>query len=188
MSSNLGGIREIMWCSFNMKKENLKNADKESFLSQIENTFQEQSLRLFSMNIEHEITLEGDVIEVNFNKPEKYKLELDSSEMKVDIYEILEKSSVYIDDEIDSSKLKLEVDSKQDPNIYIYGHELFDDTEYKFLKGTEQLDIYLESESSGSVTRKLCYIKSAEAKFIFDLTDEEDISSVYSELKDYLAE
>ena len=133
MSSNLGGIREIMWCSFNIKKTNLKNTDKESFLSQIENTFQEQSLRLFSMNIEHEITLEGDVIEVNFNNHEKYKLELDSSEMKVDIYEILENSSVYIDDEIDSSKLKLEVDSNQDPNIYIYGHELFDDTEYKFL-------------------------------------------------------
>ena len=144
MSSNLGGIREIMWCSFNMKKENLKNTDKESFLSQIENTFQEQSLRLFSMNIEHEITLEGDVIEVNFNKPEKHKLELDSSEMKVDVYEILEKSSVYIDDEIDSNELKLKIDSKQDPNIYIYGHEVFDDTEYEFSKGTEKLDIYLE--------------------------------------------
>ena len=29
MSSNLGGIREIMWCSFNMKKENLKNTDND---------------------------------------------------------------------------------------------------------------------------------------------------------------
>ena len=188
MSSNLGGIREIMWCSFNMKKENLKNTDKESFLSQIENTFQEQSLRLFSMNIEHEITLEGDVIEVNFNKPEKHKLELDSSEMKVDVYEILEKSSVYIDDEIDSNELKLKIDSKQDPNIYIYGHEVFDDTEYEFSKGTEKLDIYLESESSGSISRKLCYVKSTDNKFIFDMTDEEDIDNVFSELMNYITE
>mgnify|MGYP001377594255 FL=1 len=188
MSSNLGGIREIMWCSFNIKKANLKNTDKESFLSQIENTFQEQSLRLFSMNIEHEITLEGDVIEVNFNKPEKHKLELDSSEMKVDVYEILEKSSVYIDDEIDSNELKLKIDSKQDPNIYIYGHEVFDDTEYKFSKGTEKLDIYLESESSGSISRKLCYVKSTDNKFIFDMTDEEDIDNVFSELMNYITE
>tara|TARA_B100000586_G_scaffold268162_1_gene244143 strand:+ start:144 stop:716 length:573 start_codon:yes stop_codon:yes gene_type:complete len=189
MSSNLGGIREIMWCSFKMKKEDLKNTDKESFLSQIENTFQEQSLRLFSTNINHEITLEENAIEVVFNKPEKekYKLELDSNEMKVDIYEILEKSSVFIDDQVDSSKLKLEIDSKQDPNIYIYGHEVFDDTEYKFLKGAEQLDIYLESESSGSVSRKLCYIKSTDQKFIIDLTDEEHIDDVFSELKKYLA-
>tara|TARA_B100001287_G_C22616584_1_gene497910 strand:+ start:122 stop:688 length:567 start_codon:yes stop_codon:yes gene_type:complete len=188
MSSNLDGIREIMWCSFNIKKEDIRNTDKESFFNQIENTFQEQSLRLFSMNIMHEVTLEDDVIEVDFNKPKKYELELDSSEMKVDIYEILEKSSVYIDDGIDSNKLKLEIDSKQDPNIYIYGHEVFDDTEYKFLKGAEQLDIYLESESSGSVNRKLCYVKSTDNKFIFDLTDEEDIDNVFSELKNYITE
>tara|TARA_B100001769_G_C22077818_1_gene580547 strand:+ start:386 stop:958 length:573 start_codon:yes stop_codon:yes gene_type:complete len=190
MGASISGIREIMWCSFKIKKENLKNMDKKSFLSQIENTFQEQSLRLFSMNIMHEVALEDNAIEVVFDKPdkEKYKLELDSNEMKVDIYEILEISSVYIDDEVDLSKLKLEINTKQDPNIYPYGYEVFDDTEYKFLKGAEQLDIYLESESSGSVNRKLCYVKSTDNKFIFDLTDEEDIDNVFSELKNYITE
>ena len=188
MGTSINGIREIMWCSFKIKKENLKNMDKKSFLSQIENTFQEQSLRLFSMNIMHEVALEDNVIEVVFDKldKEKYKLELDSNEMKVDIYEILETSSVYIDDEVDLSKLKLEINTKQDPNIYSYGHEVFDDTEYKFLKDTEQLDIYLESESSGSVHRKLCYLKSTDEKFVVDLTDEEHIDDVFSELKKYL--
>ena len=91
----------------------------------------------------HLLANDYEVHTLSYDYGQKHKLELDSSEMKVDVYEILEKSSVYIDDEIDSNELKLKIDSKQDPNIYIYGHEVFDDTEYEFSKGTEKLDIYV---------------------------------------------
>ncbi len=186
MSIIFDGMQEIMWCSFKIKKNDLKNHDKESFISKIENTFQEQSLRLFATNIMHDITLEGNSIEVDFNKPEICKEDLDTDEMKIDIYEILEKSSVYLEDEINPNNLKLKIDTNQDNNIYRYGYDVFDDAEYQFWRDKEQLSLTLESESSGSVKRKLCYIKNADNKFIMDLTDEMDIQEVFSDLRTYL--
>jgi len=44
----------------------------------------------------------------------------------------------------------------------------------------------LESESNGSIDRKLLYVKDQSENFAIDLTDPQDVSDMMLELKKYL--
>ena len=106
--------------------------------------------------------------------------------MRIDVYEFLENSSVYSPDLIKPENLELKIDTKQDTSIYGYGHEVFNDSEYKFHQNNKELNLVLESESNGPIDRKLLYVKDQSENFAIDLTDPQDVSDMILELKNYL--
>tara|TARA_Y100000389_G_scaffold167872_1_gene173266 strand:+ start:126 stop:452 length:327 start_codon:yes stop_codon:yes gene_type:complete len=106
--------------------------------------------------------------------------------MRIDVYEILENSSVYSPDLVKPENLELKIDTKQDTSIYGYGQEVFNDSEYKFYQNNKKINLVLESESSGSIDRKLLYVKDQNENFAIDLTDPQDVSDMMLGLKKYL--
>ena len=124
-------------------------------------------------------------LKVDFKKEEP-KLDTKTDEMRIDVYEILENSSVYSPDLVKPENLELKIDTKQDTSIYGYGHEVFNDSEYKFYQNNKEINLVLESESNGPIDRKLLYVKDQTENFSIDLTDDLDVKEMYLELKKYL--
>jgi len=50
----------------------------------------------------------------------------------------------------------------------------------------KEINLVLESESNGSIDRKLLYVKDQSENFAIDLTDPQDVSDMILELKNYL--
>ena len=66
------------------------------------------------------------------------------------------------------------------------GYEVFNETECKFLQNGKQIDLTLESESSGNIQSKLLYLTDEYENFAFDLKDSEDVAHMFSQLKNHL--
>ena len=60
------------------------------------------------------------------------------------------------------------------------------DPECKFLQNGKQIDLTLESVSSGNIQFKLLYLKDDKEFFALDLEDIKDIEEVLSQVKNYL--
>ena len=185
MTTIFNGLRELMWCTINVKKSDILNNDENFLINKANDLIENESFRLFSTNIDYEVDIDGTSLKVDFKKEEP-KLETKTDEMRIDVYEILENSSVYSPDLIKPENLELKIDTKQDTSVYGYGHEVFNDSEFKFYQNKKEIDIVLESESSGSIDRKLLYVKDQNENFAIDLTDPQDVSDMMLELKKYL--
>jgi len=185
MNTLFNGLNEIMWCTVNVKKNDILNNDKDYLIDKANELIENESFRLFSTNIDYDVDIDGTPLEVDFKKEEP-KLDTSTDEMRIDVYEILENSSVYSPDLIKPENLELKIDTKQDTSIYGYGHEVFNDSEYKFYQNNKEINLVLESESSGPIDRKLLYIKDQSENFAIDLTDDLDVKEMYLELKKYL--
>ena len=146
----------------------------------------ENSFRLFSTGINHQVDISGTSVKVNFQKPEIPVLNLQKNEFQMNVYEILENSRVYSDQNIDPNNLEMKINTNQDQSLFIQGYEVFNETECKFLQNGKQIDLTLESESSGNIQFKLLYLKDDKEFFAFDLEDIKDIEEVLSQVKNYL--
>ena len=131
MSTIFNGLRELMWCTTNVKKSDILNNDENFLINKANDLIENESFRLFSTNIDYEVDIDGTSLKVDFKKEEP-KLETKTDEMRIDVYEILENSSVYSPDLIKPENLELKIETKQDTSIYGYGHEVFNDSEFKF--------------------------------------------------------
>ena len=185
MTTIFNGLRELMWCTTNVKKSDILNNDENFLINKANELIENESFRLFSTNIDYEVDIDGTSLKVDFKKEEpKFNTKID--EMRIDVYEILENSSVYSPDLIKPENLELKINTKQDTSIYGYGHEVFNDSEYKFYQNNNEINLVFESESSGPIDRKLLYIKDQSENFAIDLTDDLDVKEMYLELKKYL--
>ena len=146
----------------------------------------ENSFRLFSTDINHKVDISGTSVKVNFQKPEIPVLNLQKNEFQMNVYEILENSRVYSNQNIDPNNLEIKINTKQDQLLLFEGYEVFNETEFKFLQNGKQIDLTLESESSGNIQFKLLYLKDDKEFFAFDLEDIKDIEEVLSQVKNYL--
>jgi len=185
MTTIFNGLRELMWCTTNIKKSDILNNDENFLINKANDLIENESFRLFSTNIDYDVYIDGKPLKVDFKKEES-KLNTNTDEMRIDVYEILENSSVYSPDLVKPENLELKIDTKQDTSIYGYGHEVFNESEYKFYQNNKEMNLVLESESSGSIDRKLLYVKDQSENFAIDLTDSHDISDMILELKNYL--
>jgi hypothetical protein len=185
MNTIFNGLRELMWCTINVKKSDILNNDENFLINKANELIENESFRLLSTNIDYEVDIDGTPLKVDFKKEEP-KLDTKTDEMRIDVYEILENSSVYSPDLVKPENLELKIDTKQDTSIYGYGHEVFNDSEYKFYQNNKEINLVLESESSGSIDRKLLYVKDQSENSAIDLTDDLDIKEMYLELKKYL--
>ena len=185
MNTLFNGLNEIMWCTVNVKKNDILNNDENFLINKANELIENESFRLLSTNIDYEVDIDGTPLKVDFKKEEP-KLDTKTDEMRIDVYEILENSSVYSPDLVKPENLELKIDTKQDTSIYGYGHEVFNDSEYKFYQNNKEINLVLESESSGSIDRKLLYVKDQSENFAIDLTDPQDVSDMILELKNYL--
>tara|TARA_B100000927_G_C16333562_1_gene416317 strand:+ start:51 stop:614 length:564 start_codon:yes stop_codon:yes gene_type:complete len=185
MSTIFNGLRELMWFTINVKKSDILNNDENFLINKANELIENESFRLFSANIDYDVDIDGISLKVDFKKEEP-KLNTKADEMRIDVYEILENSSVYSPDLIKPENLELKIDTKQDTSIYGYGHEVFNDSEYKFHQNNKELNLVLESESNGPIDRKLLYVKDQNENFAIDLTDDLDVKEMYLELKKYL--
>ena len=185
MSTIFNGLRELMWCTINVKKSDILNNDENFLINKANELIENESFRLFSTYIDYEVDIDGTSLKVDFKKEEP-KLNTKIDEMRIDVYEILENSSVYSPDLIKPENLELKINTKQDTSIYGYGHEVFNDSEYKFYQNNNEINLVFESESSGPIDRKLLYIKDQSENFAIDLTDDLDVKEMYLELKKYL--
>ena len=70
MTIEFNGIEELMWCSAKIKKEDLLNKDQNFLISTAETLMSENSFRLFSTGINHEVDISGTPVKVDFQKPE----------------------------------------------------------------------------------------------------------------------
>ena len=186
MTIEFNGIDELMWCSAKIKKEDLLNNDQNFLISTAETLMSENSFRLFSTGINHQVDISGTSVKVNFQKPEIPVLNLQKNEFQMNVYEILENSRVYSDQNIDPNNLEMKINTNQDQSLFIQGYEVFNETECKFLQNGKQIDLTLESESSGNIQFKLLYLKDDKEFFAFDLEDIKDIEEVLSQVKNYL--
>ena len=185
MTTIFNGLRELMWCTTNVKKSDILNNDENFLINKANDLIENESFRLFSTNIDYDVDIDGTPLKVDFKKEEpKFNTKID--EMRIDVYEILENSSVYSPDLIKPENLELKINTKQDTSIYGYGHEVFNDSEYKFYQNNNEINLVFESESSGPIDRKLLYIKDQSENFAIDLTDDLDVKEMYLELKKYL--
>jgi len=185
MNTLFNGLNEIMWCTVNVKKNDILNNDENFLINKANELIENESFRLLSTNIDYEVDIDGTPLKVDFKKEEP-KLDTKTDEMRIDVYEILKNSSVYSPDLVKPENLELKIDTKQDTSIYGYGHEVFNDSEYKFYQNNKEINLVLESESSGSIDRKLLYVKDQSENFAIDLTDPQDVSDMILELKNYL--
>ena len=185
MTTIFNGLRELMWCTTNVKKSDILNKDENFLINKANELIENESFRLFSANIDYDVDIDGISLKVDFKKEEP-KLNTKADEIRIDVYEILENSSVYSPDLIKPENLELKIDTKQDTSIYGYGHEVFNDSEYKFYQNNKELNLVLESESNGPIDRKLLYVKDQNENFAIDLTDDLDVKEMYLELKKYL--
>ena len=185
MSTIFNGLRELMWCTINVKKSDILNNDENFLINKANELIENESFRLFSTNIDYEVDIDGTPLKVDFKKNEM-KLDIKADEMRLDVYEILENSSVYSSDLIKPENLELKIDTKQDTSIYVYGHEVFNDSEYKFYQNNKEINLVLESESNGPIDHKLLYVKDQSENFAIDLTDDLDVKEMFLELKKYL--
>lgn len=185
MNTLFNGLNEIMWCTVNVKKNDILNNDKDYLIDKANELIENESFRLFSTNIDYDVDIDGTPLKVDFKKEEP-KLDTKTDEMRIDVYEILENSSVYSLDLVKPENLELKIDTKQDTSIYGYGHEVFNDSEYKLYQNNKELNLVLESESNGPIDRKLLYVKDPSENFAIDLTDPQDVSDMILELKNYL--
>ena len=186
MTIEFNGIEELMWCSAKISKEDLLNKDQNFLISTAETLMSENSFRLFSTGINHQVDISGTSVKVNFQKPEIPVLNLQKNEFQMNVYEILENSRVYSDQNIDPNNLEMKINTNQDQSLFIQGYEVFNETECKFLQNGKQIDLTLESESSGNIQFKLLYLKDDKEFFAFDLEDIKDIEEVLSQVKNYL--
>lgn len=186
MTIEFNGIEELMWCSAKISKEDLLNKDQNFLISTAETLMSENSFRLFSTGINHQVDISGTSVKVNFQKPEIPVLNLQKNEFQMNVYEILENSRVYSDQNIDPNNLEMKINTNQDQSLFIQGYEVFNETECKFLQNGKQIDLTLESESSGNIQFKLLYLKDDKEFFAFDLEDIQDIEEVLSQVKNYL--
>lgn len=186
MTIEFNGIEELMWCSAKISKEDLLNKDQNFLISTAETLMSENSFRLFSTGINHQVDISGTSVKVNFQKPEIPILNLQKNEFQMNVYEILENSRVYSDQNIDPNNLEMKINTNQDQSLFIQGYEVFNETECKFLQNGKQIDLTLESESSGNIQFKLLYLKDDKEFFAFDLEDIKDIEEVLSQVKNYL--
>ena len=185
MSTIFNGLRELMWSTINVKKSDILNNDENFLINKANELIENESFRLFSTNIDYDVDIDGTPLKVDFKKEEP-RLDINTDEMRIDVYEFLENSSVYSPDLIKPENLELKIDTKQDTSIYGYGHEVFNDSEYKFHQNNKELNLVLESESNGPIDRKLLYVKDQNENFAIDLTDDLDVKEMYLELKKYL--
>jgi len=185
MTTIFNGLRELMWCTTNVKKSDILNNDENFLINKANDLIENESFRLFSTNIDYDVDIDGTPLKVDFKKEEP-RLDINTDEMRIDVYEFLENSSVYSPDLIKPENLELKIDTKQDTSIYGYGHEVFNDSEYKFHQNNKELNLVLESESNGPIDRKLLYVKDQSENFAIDLTDPQDVSDMTLELKNYL--
>ena len=186
MTIEFNGIEELMWCSAKISKEDLLNKDQNFLISTAETLMSENSFRLFSTGINHQVDISGTSVKVNFQKPEIPVLNLQKNEFQMNVYEILENSRVYSDQNIDPNNLEMKINTNQDQSLFIQGYEVFNETECKFLQNGKQIDLTLESESSGNIQSKLLYLTDEYENFAFDLKDSEDIAHMFSQLKNHL--
>lgn len=186
MTIEFNGIEELMWCSAKISKEDLLNKNQNFLISTAETLMSENSFRLFSTGINHQVDISGTSVKVNFQKPEIPVLNLQKNEFQMNVYEILENSRVYSDQNIDPNNLEMKINTNQDQSLFIQGYEVFNETECKFLQNGKQIDLTLESESSGNIQFKLLYLKDDKEFFAFDLEDIKDIEEVLSQVKNYL--
>lgn len=186
MTIEFNGIEELMWCSAKISKEDLLNKNQNFLISTAETLMSENSFRLFSTGINHQVDISGTSVKVNFQKPEIPILNLQKNEFQMNVYEILENSRVYSDQNIDPNNLEMKINTNQDQSLFIQGYEVFNETECKFLQNGKQIDLTLESESSGNIQFKLLYLKDDKEFFAFDLEDIKDIEEVLSQVKNYL--
>ena len=187
MTIEFNGIEELMWCSAKIKKEDLLNKDQNFLISTAETLMSENSFRLFSTGINHEVDISGTPVKVDFQKPEiPITLNIKKNEIQMNVYEVLENSRVYSDQNIDSNNLEIKINTKQDQLLSFEGYEVFNETECKFLQNGKQIDLTLESESSGNIQSKLLYLTDEYENFAFDLKDSEDVAHMFSQVKNHL--
>ena len=65
----------------------------------------------------------------------------------MNVYEVLENSRVYSNQNLDPNNLEIKINTKQDQLLLFEGYEVFNETECKFLQNGKQIDLTLESES-----------------------------------------
>ena len=187
MTIEFNGIKELMWCSAKIKKEDLLNKDQNFLISTAETLMSENSFRLFSTGINHEVDISGTPVKVDFQKPEiPITLNIKKNEIQMNVYEVLENSRVYSNQNLDPNNLEIKINTKQDQLLLFEGHEVFNETECKFLQNGKQIDLTLESESSGNIQSKLLYLTDEYENFAFDLKDSEDVAHMFSQLKNHL--
>ena len=187
MTIEFNGIEELMWCSAKIKKEDLLNKDQNFLISTAETLMSENSFRLFSTGINHQVDISGTPVKVDFQKPEiPITLNIQKNEIQMNVYEVLENSRVYSDQNIDSNNLEIKINTKQDQLLSFEGYEVFNETECKFLQNGKQIDLTLESESSGNIQSKLLYLTDEYENFAFNLKDSEDVAHMFSQLKNHL--
>ena len=117
MSTIFNGLRELMWCTINAKKSDILNNGENFLINKANELIENESFRLFSANIDYDVDIDGISLKVDFKKEEP-KLNTKADEMRIDVYEILENSSVYSPDLIKPENLELKIDTKQDTSIY----------------------------------------------------------------------
>ena len=114
MSIEFNGIEELMWCSAKIKKEDLLNKDQNFLISTAETLMSENSFRLFSTGINHQVDISGTPVKVDFQKPEiPITLNIQKDEIQMNVYEVLENSRVYSDQNIDPNNLEIKINTKK---------------------------------------------------------------------------
>ena len=126
-------------------------------------------------------------VKVDIQKPETPNtLSIKKNEIQMNVYEVLENSRVYSNQNLDPNNLEIKINTKQDQLLLFEGYEVFNETECKFLQNGKQIDLTLESESSGNIQSKLLYLTDEYENFAFDLRDSEDVAHMFSQLKNHL--
>jgi len=66
------------------------------------------------------------------------------------------------------------------------GYNVFTESDYSFFENNEKISLTLESESFGSINKKILFIKNNETKFVFDLLDKNNLLNEFNSLQNYL--
>lgn len=187
MGVEISGIEELMWGSIRVKKDEILKNDSNFLVTKAENLLSENSFRLFSTYWDDpQIEVSGTPIKVDLSEAENNEEDIQKDEFRLDVYEFLENSRVYSDQDVDPSNLELKINTSQHQALFARGYETFKEDQYEFFANGKSVDVTLESESSGSVRYKLMYLKDEEEFFVIDLEDSEDIEEMFSEIQDYL--
>ena len=70
--------------------------------------------------------------------------------------------------------------------MYNQGYNVFTESDYSFFDNNEKISLTLESESFGSINKKILFIKNNETKFVFDLLDKNNLLNEFNSLQNYL--
>ena len=184
MNKIFDGLGELNFGEFEFTIKELEKIKIEKIISLIDDYLTNQSIRLFYTNIENSIFLDNKSINTKYKN--QFNLKFKKNNFKFFFYEILENSNVYISSKKVFKNLELIIKTDQNHDMHNLGYNVFTESDYSFFENNEKISLTLESESFGSINKKILFIKNNETKFVFDLLDKNNLLNEFNSLQNYL--